>query len=439
MKADYRLGMLAFAAGLASGSPALAQSVPQNSSQNAPPPTIQIAPPRPATSAPRDTVGPSELQNFSLGGTVTRPAEAPPRTAAPNPSSSSVGVPATRTARATPPATARDSTVPARSVGRRDIANAAPAQANVPTFTPDLSAPAATGQGSAPPAVAPPPAFTPEADTTSPGLGAGHGPSILPWLLAALALAAGLGFLLWRRRPREALAGGPSPDRYSTEPAVPTPAPVPMRKVAAPPRPPIPAPAPAPAAASAPGSIRAFAQAPVAPPQPAGIVSTRLRPWLDVTMVPMTCRMDEGQVTFEFEIDAYNSGAAPARDIHIAATMFNAGPSQDQDIAAFIARPFSEGEPLPPIPPLQRITFRTSLTVQRASLQLFEAGARQVFVPVLAFNASYRWSGGVGQTAGSSLIGRDTGAEKLAPLRGDAGPRAFGGLGARLLPTGLRN
>jgi hypothetical protein len=156
-------------------------------------------------------------------------------------------------------------------------------------------------------------------------------------------------------------------------------------------------------------------------------------------MVPMTCRMDDEQVSFEFEIDAYNSGAAPARDIHIAASMFNAGPTQDQEIAAFAARPISEGEPLPPVPPLQRITFRTSLTVPRASLQLFEAAGRQVFVPVLAFNALYRWSGGAGQTAGSSLIGRDTGGEKLAPLRGDAGPRTFGGLGARPLPSGLRN
>lgn len=156
-------------------------------------------------------------------------------------------------------------------------------------------------------------------------------------------------------------------------------------------------------------------------------------------MVPMTCQLDDQQAAFEFEIEVFNSGAAPARDIYIAATLLNAGPGQDQDIAAFLSRPIAEGEPLPPIAPLQRVTFRTSLVVQRASLQLFEAGGRQVFVPVLAFNALYRWSGGAGQTAGSSLVGRDTGGEKLAPLRADVGPRAFGGLGARALPTVLRN
>jgi hypothetical protein len=265
---------------------------------------------------------------------------------------------------------------------------------------------------------------------------------MVPWLLAALAVAAGLGFFLWRRRPRAALAGGTDLDSYAPPepPAPPRAAP----RVAAPP-PPVPqlapalTPAPAPAAAATATSVRAFASAPVAaPPQPIGVVSTRLRPWLDVTMLPMTCHIDEQQVAFEFEIDVFNSGAAPARDIAIAATLFNAGPTQEQDIAAFLAQSIDETDTLPPVPPLQRITFRTPLVVPRASLQLFDAGGRQVFVPVLAYNAVYRWSGGAGQTAGSSLIGRDTGAEKLAPLRADSGPRALGGLGARPLPTGVR-
>ncbi|MBV9529344.1 MAG: hypothetical protein JOZ79_13410, partial [Sphingomonas sp.] len=111
-------------------------------------------------------------------------------------------------------------------------------------------------------------------------------------------------------------------------------------------------------------------------------------------MMPMTCRIDDQQVVFEFEIDVFNSGAAPARDIHIAATLFNAGPSQDEDLAAFASREIDAGDPLPLVPPLQRITFRTSLTAQRAALQLFESGGRPVFVPVLAFNAVYKWSGG---------------------------------------------
>jgi hypothetical protein len=169
------------------------------------------------------------------------------------------------------------------------------------------------------------------------------------------------------------------------------------------------------------------------------MVSTRLRPWLDVSMLPMTCRIDGQQVAFEFDIDVFNSGAAPAREINIAATLLNAGPDQDQEIAAFIARGIAEGEPLAPLAPLQRVTFRTALVAPRASLQLFEAGGRQLFVPLVVFNALYRWSGGAGQTAGSALIGRETGADKLAPLRADSGPQAFGGLGARPLPTGVRS
>ncbi|HEU5285293.1 MAG TPA: hypothetical protein VFU20_02140, partial [Sphingomicrobium sp.] len=39
----------------------------------------------PATNAPAETIGPSELQDFSLNGTVTRPAPAPPARTAPAP------------------------------------------------------------------------------------------------------------------------------------------------------------------------------------------------------------------------------------------------------------------------------------------------------------------------------------------------------------------
>ena len=171
---------------------------------------------------------------------------------------------------------------------------------------------------------------------------------------------------------------------------------------------------------------------------PAGIVSTRLRPWLDVTFVPVACRIDEQTIGFDFDVEVYNSGSAAARDTRIEATLFNAGANQEQAIAAFMSRPTMEGEALAPIGPLQRMSVRLSLEASRASIEQFETGGRQFFVPVIAFNASYRWSSGAGQTSGSALLGRESGAERLAPLRVDLGNRAFAGLGARSLPTGVR-
>jgi hypothetical protein len=167
-------------------------------------------------------------------------------------------------------------------------------------------------------------------------------------------------------------------------------------------------------------------------------VSSRLRPWIDVTIAAVACHLDEGQAAFDFDVELLNSGAAPAREVLLEARLFNAGPTQEQDIGAFMTQPVGQGERIALIAPLQRANFHTSLAVPRAGLQLFELGGREVFVPVIAFNALYRWSGGEGQTSASYLLGRETGAEKLAPLRADLGARTIGGLGTRPLPTGLR-
>ena len=259
---------------------------------------------------------------------------------------------------------------------------------------------------------------------------------MLPWLLAAAALAAAVGFLLWLRRPRQATAGGPAFDAFEpSQPPARTPTP----------------PQVSPAVPAATGFVttrlsaerepppQALPRAPVeVPANPTGIVSARLRPWLEVTVIPVACRVDDERVEFEFEIEILNSGAGPARDARVQASLFNAGPTQEQDIGAFMARPEISDAPLAVIPPLQRMSFRTSLIASRASMQVFEAGGRQLFVPIIAFNATYRWSGGEGQTSGSYLLGRESGAEKLAPLRADLGRGAIGGLGTRPLPTAVR-
>ena len=155
-------------------------------------------------------------------------------------------------------------------------------------------------------------------------------------------------------------------------------------------------------------------------------------------MQPLRCTLDEHQVTFQFELELFNSGSAPARGALVEASLFNAGPTQDQDIEAFMARPIGQGERIDAIQPLARIAFTTQVVAPRANVQLLEVAGRQVFVPLIAFNALYRRSGGDGQTSVAYLLGRDTKAAKLAPFRADLGPRVFRGLGARLLPVGVR-
>jgi hypothetical protein len=133
---------------------------------------------------------------------------------------------------------------------------------------------------------------------------------MLPWLLAALAVAIGGAFLLWRNRSREAYAGGPQVDAF----VAPEPAPAPR---AAPPR-------PAPAGE-------------VVDPSSLGLVSTRLRPWIEIGFHPTRCILEGQRVVVDFELELFNSGSAPARGVLVEASLFNAGPTQDQQIGSFFA------------------------------------------------------------------------------------------------------
>ena len=354
-----------------------------------------------------DTIGPRDLQNFTLNGTVTRPAATTPSRPAP-----AVIAPRPRATTPTAAAPARDRVqAPARS-------RPAPAQsvtATLPPATalPEASAPAPT-ESLAPP-TSPEPAPTAPADTSTRSFS-----DFLPWLLALILAAAGAVFYAWRRRsqPRYATAGGVS-DLLAFAQPEPGPAPQPAPRSAPPPAAP---PRPTPPQAAA----------------PAGIVSTRLRPWLEIQFSPARCVIEEDKATIQFDVEVFNSGTAPARDVLVEASMFNAGPDQDREIGAFFAQPVARGERIPAIPPLRTVSLTSAVSLTREQMRQYEVGGRRLFVPLIGFNALYSWSGGNGQTSASYVVGRDTKADKMAPLRLDLGPRTFRGLGAREHNVGVR-
>jgi hypothetical protein len=390
MKAGVRFGIAAWVAALAIAAPALAQeTVPPATNTQANPPAS-------------DTIGPRELEDFSLNGTVTRPAPSQPARTAPSP--------ATTTPRTTAPAPRAE----ADSV--RDQPNRAPSRqpsAPAPSVTQTLPAPDPFTDAPTPapsdPGQPPQPGFAPDPLA---GVAEEQPSNFTPWLLALLLLGAGAGFYFWRQRsqPRYATAGV-SDSFVAPEPA---PAPQPLRQ------PPTPRPA-----------------APQSPP-PSGIVSTRLRPWLEIEFSPGRCVVEDDKATIQFDVAVYNSGSAPARDVLIEASMFNAGPTQDQEIGAFFAHPVAKGDRIPAIPPLKRVALKSAVSLTREQMRQFEVAGKRIFVPLIGFNALYRWGGGEGQTSASYLVGRDTDGEKMAPLRLDLGPRIFRGLGARQHNVGVR-
>jgi hypothetical protein len=88
---------------------------------------------------------------------------------------------------------------------------------------------------------------------------------------------------------------------------------------------------------------------------------------------------------------------------------------------------------------LKRVALKSAVSLTLDQMRQFEVAGKRIFVPLIGFNALYRWSGGDGQTSASYLVGRDTQSEKLAPLRLDLGPRIFRGLGARQHNIGVRS
>jgi hypothetical protein len=374
--------------------------------------SAQDAPASATTNTPAtDAVGPRELQGFSLSGNVTRPADQTEQAPAPPPAERSE--PAPRQAEG-PVRQVRPEPAP---VARQRVAEApasAPA-ASIAEAQPLPTVPAPVTEQAPPPAA---PLGEPESSASS--LAPSH-LLIWPWILAAIALGAGAAFLFWRNRShRHALAGGPQIDLF----VPPEPAPPPPPRPAPPPKAAQPVPTPSPP--------------PLPPPPPAGIVSTSLRPWIDVAVNPLRCTVTDEAITIEFEMELFNSGSAPARDIHVAAVVINAGPDQEQELAAFFARPAGPGNRIDAIQPLTPMKFSPQLVIGRDQVQPIELGGRPTFVPLLALNAIYGRGSSEGQTSAAYLIGRDGNAGKLAPFRLDLGARVFRTLGARVLPNGVR-
>ena len=406
----------AAALALAAANPAFAQ----NSDA---PVDVTAAPPPSA-----ETVGPAQLRDFSLSGTVTRRSDRPatatpqpaastqPRTASPDPGAVTPGAESTNTRRASPLLPS------ARDLSPAPLAGAA---AQVPPGA-DLVTPAPANVETGP---APSPTFGEPATTDSAPEPAGALP--WPWIAALLALVGGGAFIAWNRRNRRHRYGDPG--RLAFAGLVPgmgaEPEPLPPARPRPDPVPPRAKPTPPPPAAGAP---------PPAKPVPADdglIVSTRLKPELAIQFQPDRAVVTETDVMLQFDVVIANSGSAPARDVLVEARMVCAHAAQDAEIGTFFQQPVGKGDRIATIQPLGRLSLKSSVRLPLAQLHSFTVEGRTLFVPLVAFNILYS---GNAQSSASFLVGRGSEAdEKLAPFRLDLGPRIFRGLSARPHSMGL--
>lgn len=411
-----------------SGVPAalvIALAAPAAAQNSDAPVDVTAAPPPSA-----DTVGPAQLQNFNLQGTITRPAERPATTSA-QPAASqpqpSVAAP-TSADSGSPSATESTTRVPASRVRPPEPATtqlSLDGQVNSNRITPSLPLDVTTG-------TAPQSSADGEASPVATPLSNSDSSLSWPWLAALVALLGGGVFLAWSRRGRRQRYGdagrlafaGLIPDAAAEPgplpPARPRPDPVPPRAQPAPRPDPIP-PKPAPKPAS-----------------DGLIVSTGLKPLLNVQFQPDRAVVTEQEVLLQFDVVLTNSGSAPARDVLVEAKLVPAHAGQDQEIAAFFQQPQDGGDRMAGIPPLGKIALKSAVRLPIDQLRSFEVDGRQLFVPLVAFNILFRSGAGEGQASASFLVGRGSDEdEKLAPFRLDLGPRIFRGLSARPHSLGL--
>lgn len=378
----------------------------------------QDADPPPAQTG---TIGPRELENFSINGTVTqpapqRPAPAPvvtrpaPSAQAPATASRPVTQTVSRTAQARPEVSEPNRPVltPQQDRGgeAESFSQSAPSssvRADLPSLDSQAEAPASAVAGA-----------------TVPSTTTGGEFLLWPWLLAVLAAAAGIAIYVYRGRMQPSIAGGPEVQTFEAPRATP-----PAPRAAAPRHDPIPK------AESKPAS-------PIQDDPFKGLVSTRLRPWIELGFQPSRCTIENDKVTIDFEVEMRNSGNAPARAVLVEARLVNAGPAQDSEISQFFSNPVGQGERIDTIAPLKNVRIKSRIVTPLENVQVYDIGGRKVFVPLIAFNILYGWSRGNGQTSASFLVGRDTRGDKLAPFRLDLGPRLFRSLGQTPLPIAVR-
>jgi hypothetical protein len=120
---------------------------------------------------------------------------------------------------------------------------------------------------------------------------------------------------------------------------------------------------------------------------PGGIVSTGLRPWIDIDLTPDRALLDPQGTAIAFELTLFNSGSAAARDVVVEARLLNAGAQQDVELSAFFAQ-LAPGDPIPQIAPYARIPLRSAVRLLRDEIREYEIEGRKLFVPLVAINVS---------------------------------------------------
>jgi LPXTG-motif cell wall-anchored protein len=219
------------------------------------------------------------------------------------------------------------------------------------------------------------------------------------WIVAALALLAAIGGLLFWRRRRAA-------DQAAADRAVPV--------------------ADTVMAQAEPEDVAA-ATLPAAPQDD--------RPWLEFALRPVKAGVNVMDAVVEFELTVGNAGSVAAEDVRIAAWLISASPNQDVEIVRFLESTPPEAIMAPiTIAPGDGKRIDAAIALPRNGVNVVTVRNRPFFVPLVLIDARYALpGGGEGRSSAAMVVGTvREGQEKLGPIWLDRGVQMHTNVEARL-------
>ncbi|QPI72398.1 hypothetical protein [Sphingobium sp. Cam5-1] len=335
------------------------------------------------------------------------PVVAQPQPAAPAQSQRPAAT-APRPAPAKPTAPAREPE--SRSPASQPSAPQSPAPQSLAPQSPAPQSPASQSAPAEPAAPQAAPAPAPATPAAEPPLSASANASSWGWIAGSIALLAAIVAAAWlflRRPPEEEQ----QPFVEQQESAL---------------IPPSPAPAPQPASAK---------------PIPAPTAATADRPWIDLTLEVRSARLSLMGATIGYALTLHNRGERSADDILIRTFMANADANQQAQLQLFFAGAVGlPAHSAVSLTPGQRLSLTGELRLLPDQIAPVQMGDRALLIPLIAFDAQYRWSDepegtpvGSGRTGRAFIVGQEKTppADRLAPFRVDQGPRQFRTPGSR--------
>jgi hypothetical protein len=174
----------------------------------------------------------------------------------------------------------------------------------------------------------------------------------------------------------------------------------------------------------------------LAAPVPTPAIPVKKRPRITLDFIPEKATISFTTLTIKGQLRLINDGDAPAMNMELRAGLISASAQQEAAISAFNAdTAHIPAETIGEAKPGERIGMAIEMSVPLTDMQSFPLGEKQLFVPIMVANLSYRGggSGGNETTQIACMIGREASppAARMGPLRLDLGPRSFTPLGQR--------